>query len=134
MMIVVLDTNVLISALMFGGNPRAIIDKVIRGELKLCLSESILLELGDVLQRPKFGFPATIVNQIITELSAICELVTPSEKIREIETNEADNHVLECAIEAHAEYIVSGDAHLLELNEYRSIQVVSPQQFLSIHG
>jgi len=120
-MIVVLDTNVLISALMFGGNPRAIIDKVIRGELKLCLSESILLELGDVLQRPKFGFPATIVNQIITELSAICELVTPS------------NHVLECAIEAHAEYIVSGDAHLLELNEYRSIQVVSPQQFLSIH-
>lgn len=133
-MIVVLDTNVLISALLFGGNPRAIVDKVIRGELKLCLSESILLELGDVLRRPKFGFPATIVNQIITELSAICELVTPSEKIREIGTNEADNHDLEFAIEAHAEYIVFGDAHLLELNEYRSIQVVSPQQFLSIHG
>jgi putative PIN family toxin of toxin-antitoxin system len=129
---VVLDTNVLISALLFGGNPREILGRAIRGELKLCISESILSELGAVLQRPKFGFPPAIVNQIVTELGAISELVRPSEQIRLIEADEADNHVLECAVEARAEYIVSGDAHLLELKEYRSIQVVSPQKFLAL--
>ena len=130
---IVLDTNVLISALLFGGNPREILDRVTRGEVMLCLSEPILTELGNVLQRSKFGFPHTIVNQIVTELSAISELVLPAEKIQEIKADEADNHVLGCAVEAHADYIVSGDSHLLELKKCRSIQVVSPQQFLSLH-
>jgi hypothetical protein len=92
-----------------------------------------MTELGNVLQRSKFGFPHTIVNQIVMELNAISELVLPIEKIEQIEADEADNHVLECAVEAHADYIVSGDAHLLELKKFRSIQVVSPQQFLVLH-
>ena len=127
---VVLDTNVLLSALLFGGNPREILNKAICGDLKICISEAILSELAAVLQRPKFGFSTALVNQISMELS-ISELVNPRERIRLIEADEADNHVLECAIEAHAEYIVSGDAHLLELTEFRSIRVVSPQQFLT---
>jgi len=130
---IVLDTNVLISALLFGGNPREILDRVIRGEVILCLSEPILTELGNVLQRSKLGFPHTIVNQIVTELSAISELVLPEERIQEIKVDEADNYILECAVEAHADYIVSGDSHLLELKKCRSIQVVSPQQFLALH-
>ena len=130
---IVLDTNVLISALLFGGNPREILDRVIRGEAILCISEPILTELGNVLQRSKFGFPHIIVNQISTELSAISELVLPIEKIQEITADEADNYILECAVEAHADYIVSGDSHLLELKKCRSIQVVSPQQFLALH-
>jgi putative PIN family toxin of toxin-antitoxin system len=89
-------------------------------------------ELGNVLQRSKFGFPSTVVNQIVTELSAISEIVLPSEKIQEIAADEEDNHVFECAVEARANYIVSGDAHLLELKKFRSIQVVSPQQFLAL--
>ena len=130
---IVLDTNVLISALLFGGNPREILDRVIRGEVILCLSEPILTELGNVLQRSKFGFPHTIVSQIVTELSAISELVLLAKKIQEIKADEADNHVLECAVEANADHIVSGDSHLLELKKYRSMQVVSPQQFLALH-
>jgi putative PIN family toxin of toxin-antitoxin system len=130
---IVLDTNVLISALLFGGNPREILNKVIRGEITLCLSESIMTELGNVLQRSKFGFPHTIVNQIITELSAISELVLPLEKIQEIAADEADNHVLECGVEADVDYIVSGDSHLLKIGEFHSIQIVNPQQFLALH-
>ncbi len=130
---IVLDTNVLISALLFGGNPREILDRVIRGEVILYLSEPILTELGNVLQRSKCGFPHTIVSQIVTELSAISELVLPAEITQEIKADEADNHVLECAVEAHADYIVSGDSHLLELKKYRSFQVVSPQQFLVLN-
>lgn len=127
---VVLDTNVLISALMFGGNPRAILEKAIRGELRLCLCEKIFSELTNVLQRPKFGIPLGVVNQILSELAAIGELVVPSKKILEIDVDPADNRVLECALEARADYIISGDNHLLELGEYSSISIVSPHEFL----
>jgi putative PIN family toxin of toxin-antitoxin system len=128
---VVIDTNVLISALMFGGNPREILQRAIRGELRLCISEEILSELGAVLQRPKFGFPVTMVNQILSELAAIAELVVPSEEISHIESDPADNRVLECAVEAGVEYVVSGDKHLLELGEYATIRILTPSQFLA---
>lgn len=127
---VVLDTNVLISALMFGGKPREILQKAIRGELRLCLSEEILSELGEVLQRPKFGFSVTMVNQILSELAAITELVVPSKEISQIKVDPADDRVLECAIEARADYVVSGDNHLLDLGKYSSIRIVSPHEFL----
>mgnify|MGYP000433292301 CR=1 FL=1 len=96
----------------------------------LCISEPILSELSGVLQRPKFGFSPAIVNQIMTELNAISVLVRPKEEITEIKMDGADNRVPECAVEANADYIVSGDAHLPELRGYESIQVVSPQQFM----
>jgi len=133
-MCVVLDTNVLISALIFGENPREILEKAIRGELSICLSEEILSELCGVLQRPKFGFPTTMVNQILSELAAIAELIVPSNEISEIKVDPTDNRVLECAMEAQAEYIGSGDDHLLDLREYSSIKIISPQQFLALPG
>jgi putative PIN family toxin of toxin-antitoxin system len=131
---VVLDTNVLISALMFGGNPREVLQRAIRGELRLCLSEEILSELGAVLQRPKFGFSVTTVNQILSELAAIAELVVPSKEISQIKDDPADNRVLECAVEAGAEYVISGDNHLLDLGEYSSIRILNPHQFLLLLG
>ena len=66
-----MDTNVLISALMFGGNPRLILEKVIRGDIELYLSEALISELGEVLKRPKFGLPLSIVNQILSELDLV---------------------------------------------------------------
>jgi putative PIN family toxin of toxin-antitoxin system len=120
--------------MIFGGKPRIILEKIIRGELLLFISEPILSELAAVLQRPKFGFPAAIVNQFVTELNGISELIRPSQKIIEIRSDDADNRVLECAVEADAAYIISGDMHLLELKEYQSIQVMSPQQFLDMNA
>jgi putative PIN family toxin of toxin-antitoxin system len=129
---VVLDTNVVISALMFGGNPREILQRAIRGDLRLCISEEMLSELGAVLQRPKFGFPVTMVNQILSELAAIAELVVPSEEVSQINSDPADNRVLECAVEAGAEYVMSGDKHLLELGQYSRIKILTPSQFLLV--
>lgn len=125
-----MDTNVLISALMFGGNPRLILEKVIRGDIELYLSEALISELGEVLKRPKFGLPLSIVNQILSELSAISELVRPSRSIYKVKVDPADNRILECAIDAKAEFIVSGDKHLLDLKEFKSIRIVSPQHFI----
>ena len=106
---IVLDTKVIVSALLFGGKPRRILEGDIRGEIELLLSEPIVEELREVLQRPKFGLPSVLVQTIISELASVGVLVKPTVSINKIRHDPADNRILECATEGHAEYIVSGD-------------------------
>jgi putative PIN family toxin of toxin-antitoxin system len=127
---VVLDTNVLISAILFGGKPRQILEKAIRGEIRLCLSEPILEELKGVLQRSKFEYSSEIIQFILTELTGIADFVNPSETLNVVLEDPEDNRILECAIEAKANYVISGDFHLLKLRRYRNIEVVNVAAFL----
>jgi putative PIN family toxin of toxin-antitoxin system len=127
---VVLDTNVLISAILFGGNPRQILEKAIRGEIRLCLSEPILEELKGVLQRSKFDYSPEMIQVILTELTGVSDFVNPSKTINVVSEDPGDNRILECAVEAQANYIVTGDFHLLKLSRYRNIEVVNAVAFL----
>jgi len=129
---IVLDTNVLISSILFTGPPRQVLESVITGTVKCSLSFAILDELRDVLQRPKFGFSPEQAVTVIEELHAICDIINPPRRIRRIKADPDDNRILECAVEVQAEFIVSGDAHLLDLGEYRDIQILSPRDFLDI--
>lgn len=128
---VVLDTNVLISAILFGGPPRQVLEKVIAGELECSLSLALLDELRDVLRRPKFGFSARMALTIIEELSAICQIVSPTQELEIVEADPDDDRVLECALETKADFIVSGDAHLLDLGFYGDIRIVSSSDLLA---
>ena len=74
---IVLDTNVLISAILFNGPPRKILERVIGGAVDCSLSLPILDELRDVLQRPKFGFSPAQAFQVLEELHAVCEVINP---------------------------------------------------------
>jgi putative PIN family toxin of toxin-antitoxin system len=127
---VVLDTNVLISAILFGGKPRQILEKAIRGEIRLCLSEAILEELKGVLKRSKFDYSPEIIQFVHTELTGIADFVNPSETINVVLEDPEDNRVLECAVEAKANYIITGDFHLLKLSRYRNIEVLNAVAFL----
>jgi len=130
---VVLDTNVLISAIVFGGNPRKLLEAILRGEPKLFLCDYILNELNGVLKRPKFSFPPDVIRSIISELNSIGNIVTPSIRIRKIKEDPSDNRILECAVEANADYIISGDTHLLNQKVFRNVKVISPADYLKIH-
>jgi putative PIN family toxin of toxin-antitoxin system len=127
---VVLDTNVLISAILFGGKPGRILEKAIRGEIRLCLSEPILEELKGVLQRSKFDYSPEMIQFILTELTAIADFVNPSEIINVVLEDPEDNRILECAVEAKANYVISGDFHLLKLSKYLNIEVLDAAAFL----
>ena len=127
---VVLDTNVLISAILFGGKPRQILAKTIRREIQLCLSEPILEELKGVLRRPKFDYSPEAVRVILTELIGISDFVNPSKTLRVVSEDAEDNKILECAVEAGANYIITGDAHLLKLGGYRDIKILNAGAFL----
>jgi len=127
---IVLDTNVLISAILFGGKPQKVLDLVISGLVECTLSIAILDELKNVLQRPKFGFPADVCLHIAEELHGICDIISPSVSFDVIRSDPDDNRILECAVEAHAHFIVSGDPHLLDLGKFEKIKILNPADYL----
>lgn len=128
--IVVLDTNVLISAILFDGKPRAVLEKVRRGVIGCSLSPAILDELHNVLTRPKFGFSADAAFQVVEELQFTCNIVFPSTSLSVVHADPDDDRILECALEARADIIVSGDQHLLKLGRFKNIRIISPADFL----
>lgn len=130
---VVLDSNIIISAIAFRGNPRKILQQALDGKFKLCLSLPILEEVGEVLIRKKFSFPSEFIEVTLAELKKISLFVKPHNQINIITRDPDDNRILECASEAKAQYIVTGDLDLLDLGEYEKISILSAREFLEIN-
>ena len=131
-MIATLDTNVLISAVLFGGNPGAILKAAIEGAYTLALSPAIVDELEGVLLRPKFGLGSETVHVLIREIEDLALVCYPSKSHRIIDDDPADDAVVDCAVEAKANYVVSGDRHLLSRDFVEGIPVASVPVFLGI--
>jgi putative PIN family toxin of toxin-antitoxin system len=129
---VVLDTNVFISALLFGGIPEEVIELVREKKIVLCTSNSILFELARILQ-VKFKFSRDAVLDVIFELKRIAKVVEPKNKLNIIKIDPSDNYVLECTVEAEADYIVTGDKkHLRALKKYKDIVILLPSEFIKV--
>ncbi len=127
---IVCDTNVLISAVVYGGRPREVLETVIAGRALGFLSPALRDEFRTVLGRPKFGLTPQQVHEVCQGLDDILEAVHPSRTLSVIHEDPADNAVLECALEAGADCIVSGDVHLLGLGRFNGIQILRPMEFL----
>ena len=128
---VVLDTNVLVSAIVYRGIPRRVFEAVVSGEIEISLSEPLVQELQNVLSRPQFGLNLKFVRTVVAELSALAQWVEPSKHYHLIEKDPPDNLILDCAVAAEADYVVTGDRHLLKLKKCESVMIVTPQQFIS---
>lgn len=124
--LLILDSNVYISAVLFGGKPRQIIEAALAGRIRLAVSAAILEEIESVLKGKKFKFPEIATREIINEIASLAEIFEPVEKISRIKEDPADNRILECALAAGAAAIVSGDSHLLSLGIFHAIPVLNP--------
>lgn len=91
---VVLDSNVFISALVFGGKPREILDLAIRGRIEIAVSDDILEEIKRVLGEKKFQYPAKIVRALINEIEELADIVESKEIIDAVQEDQEDNRVL----------------------------------------
>lgn len=118
--------------MVFGGKPRQVLQQVISGHCDLCFSEALLEEVHDVLAGPKFKFPPDVLLAVIQELVSIGKLVSPQRRIGVIHEDPEDNRILECAVEAGAEFIISGDKHLLRLGAFENIRIVTCAGFLAL--
>lgn len=129
---VVLDTNVLISGLVFGGRPEMVLQMASIRVFSLIVSAEILAELEGVLIE-KFGWRQARVTVSIHGIRQTSELVVPKLRVTDCEDPD-DNRILEAALEGAANVIVSGDKHLLRMKMYRGIEILTIGEFLSLMG
>ena len=129
---VILDINVIVSGLNFPGNERLVLELALRGRFELCLSPFILEEVAGVLGR-KFDWAEERSSQALRALGDAATVIEPSRLPEMIEGGHADNRILECAVEASADYLVTGDRrHLLPLEEHQGARIVNAPRFLSV--
>ena len=126
------DTNIIISAVFWRGNPNEVIRKGILREYQLVMSAEILEEVAGKL-RNKFKFPEESTQELIDILQAYCQIVEVTSKF-DVVRDEKDNKILECATDGKADYIITGDLDLLDLKEFRGIKIVTAKRFLEENG
>ena len=128
---VVLDTNIIVSGLNFPGNERLVLELALRGRIELYLYTFILEETAGVLTR-KFGWDEERSSQALRALGNAATVIYPRRLPEVIEGGHADNRILECAVEASADYLVTGDRrHLLPHEEYQGTKILNAPRFLS---
>lgn len=126
---VVADTNVLISAILFGGLPEAFLELASLRSFQLVTSPTLLEELDGKL-RLKFLMPDEDANEVRWTLEEMAVVVRPDLRLTVVKSDPDDDRVLECALAGEADYIVSGDKHLRELGSYDGIKIVTVRQFM----
>lgn len=125
---VTLDTNIIISALVFGGNSKKIIEKINKQEFKVYISPQLVSELIDVLIK-KFNFSKKMIMLLEAQIITLFNVVYPTQNINVVRDVD-DNRVLEVAIESNSSVIVTGDKDLLDLKIYKNIEIMNPKDFL----
>ncbi|EKD55932.1 MAG: hypothetical protein ACD_58C00336G0002 [uncultured bacterium] len=126
----VLDTNILISAIIFGGKPRIIFGLIIIGKIAQgYISPVLIKELLGVLQE-KFKYSNNQLVKIQKLIKNNFILLRPKDIPKIIISDPFDNQILALAEFSRADWIISGDNHLLQLGKYKSIPIVTPHFFV----
>jgi putative PIN family toxin of toxin-antitoxin system len=128
---VVLDTNVVVSALLFTGISSKLVPLWQNDLITLLVSRGILEEYLRVLSYPKFKLSEGDIKGLIQEeLLPYVEVVKPGRRLRVVDRDPSDDKFVECAVAGKAGVIISGDKDLLSIGRYQKILIQSPAQFL----
>jgi putative PIN family toxin of toxin-antitoxin system len=129
---IVLDTNVIISAIIRNGEPRKLLEFGINGKYRILMSREILNEFSEVLQRPKFKTTVDEVTNIISALVKSSENVTIKSNLKVIASDPDDDIMINTAYDGKADYIVSGDSDIKSLRNFKGVKIVSVDEMLKI--
>ena len=133
MLSVTADTNIYISALNFGGLPRRFLNLAeTGGAFRLAISDAIVVEIGKVLRGEKFRWPEEEIWKAQRQISKFTDHVAVMETLNIVTVDPADNRILECAMAAESDYVVTGDDHLLRLRRYNNVRLLKVADFLEI--
>jgi putative PIN family toxin of toxin-antitoxin system len=125
------DTNVLISALLYDGNERAVLGAAMKGRLRFVLSIEIIDELIRVLEN-KFKADPELTRDYILRLNELSDIVTPRKLPGKLVRDREDAKIIECAHSGHSKYIVTGDGDLLSLKRYQQTKIVTCSKLVRI--
>lgn len=124
----VIDTNVLVSAIIYKGKPREVFDLAIEDKIKPVISEPLFAELMEVLTK-KFVLSEETLDLVESEIKDIFTVVHPTKTINVLDDKD-DNRVLEAALEGNCDLIITGDKQMLRLGEFKGIRIITVSQFL----
>jgi putative PIN family toxin of toxin-antitoxin system len=126
---VVIDTNVVAFGALWKGKPFQLLGFGIAGKLILFTSSELLDELLNVLQRDKFSEGLKLIvrsaRQVVNDYTDICEIVKPESVQQVVLDDPNDDKVIACAVAAKANFIVTGDKHLLKLKRHGDIEILT---------
>ena len=132
----VIDTNVLIAALLWRGPPHALLEHVRAGTVSLVSSPALLAELADVIGRSKFDAILTKTNtsreRSLAEVRRLAEVIEPPPLPQPVCRDPDDDQVLALAVAAKVELIVSGDNDLLSLGSFEGIPIIAPAEAVGL--
>lgn len=129
MLRVVADSNIFVSALVFGGVAARLLQNAVDGKVQLFVSEAILEETLGVM-RDKFGRSAEQLEEARQAILSVADIVSERHILDIVKDDPDDNRILECALAAGADAIVSGDKHLLRLKRFEGISIITLREFL----
>ncbi len=128
----VYDTSVIVSAILKPGSiPASLVALAMQGSVQLFLSPEILEEYKEVLKRPRFGFAPDTVEKFLHDLERAAIMVYPTKRVS-LASDEPDNRFLECAKEAKAHYIVTGNRKHFPFPEFQGTRIVGPAEFAAL--
>jgi putative PIN family toxin of toxin-antitoxin system len=128
---IVIDTNIYISAIFWGGKPREVVNLGRSGQIDIFTSFEIEDEIKKKL-KGKFNLQEEETALILADFSSFTNLVKIGERIEVIDDDPDDNKFIECAISSLAGFIISGDRHLLDLKHFKEIKIITAAEFLSM--
>ena len=130
---IVIDTNVFISAVLFGGEADKILSLGKGKKVTIVISKEILNEYIKVLAYPKFKLTDEEIKSIIgEELLPIVTIVNVNSIIKYIKADPEDDKFLSLAVDGQADYIISGDKHLLDVKKYKKFKIITIKEFLEM--
>lgn len=128
---VVFDTNVVASASFWRGTPFNCLAAWAQGRCEAVVSPALLAEYHEIIEELRLEYPDRAFVKWVDALTESATLVFPTDRAARATPDPDDEMILECALAAEADYIVSGDKkHLLPLRQFRGIPIVSPPEFL----
>ena len=127
---VVIDTNLLVSAIFWTGRPKLLLNLVRMGQVTFLTSKALLSELNEVLtsERKPFQLRQREADKIIDHLKDMAEIVHTQSRVS-VCKDDPDNRVLECAVDGRADYILTGDKDLLKLRSFEGIKIAKVSEF-----
>ncbi len=131
MICVTADTNIYVSGLKFGGVPLEFLNHARSGAFRLAVSPAVLAEVRRIL-RDKFGWTPDGLDDAFERIARFTTLVHPTVTLDAVPDDPDDNRILECAVTASSDYIVTGDNDLLRLGSYDGIEILRVADFLRL--
>ena len=137
---VVLDTNVFVSAILTPeGPPAKILEIALTGEMRLVISPVILREMGQVFQYPQIqkllkerGITFKEIEEVLLKILKVATLTPGQLMLEGFSRDPADDMVISCAVEGGANFIISGDQDLIDLESFQEIRILAPAAFLRL--